>query len=88
VLDAERLELQSIEHELAETQLNNQSPLKTYRTQLAEEIAPPKTVPGANALKRTAVAAIAAFAIALLGALAIEFGMPININHEEHEEKI
>jgi uncharacterized protein involved in exopolysaccharide biosynthesis len=76
-LEAERLELQLVEQQLFETEMNNQSPLKTYRTQLAEEITAPKAVPGQNILKNLAMTTAAALAVALLGALALEFGLPV-----------
>jgi LPS O-antigen subunit length determinant protein (WzzB/FepE family) len=76
-IEAQRLDLQSIEKELFETQLNNQSPLKTYRTQLAEEISAPRVVPGVDIYKRVLMSAASAFAMALLGALVLEFGLPV-----------
>src|SRR5262245_9306397 len=76
-LEANRLELQLVEQQLFEAEMNNQSPLKTYRTQLAEEIAAPKALPGQNILKNLAMTAAAALAVALLGALALEFGLPV-----------
>lgn len=69
-------ELLALERELADAELNNSSPLRTHKTELAEEIEPPKLMPRANALKRTAVGGAAGFALAVLAALALELVIP------------
>jgi Chain length determinant protein len=72
-----RLELQLLEQELGEAQINNQSPLKTFRTALAEEIEPAKEIPTSNIYKLLVMATATVLAIGVLIALALEFGWPI-----------
>lgn len=72
-----RLELQLLEQELGQIQINNQSPLKTFRTALAEELEPAKQIPTSNLYKLLVMASATALALGILIALALEFGWPI-----------
>lgn len=70
------LEIRLLEDELGETQVNNKSPLKTFRTALAEEIEPAKQVPGSNVYKLLVMVVGTTLAVGILTALALEFGWP------------
>lgn len=71
-----RLEIRLLEEELGETEINNKSPLKTFRTALAEEIEPAKQIPGSNLYKLLAMAVGTTMAVGILIAIALEFGWP------------
>ncbi|KAF0250160.1 MAG: hypothetical protein FD167_435 [bacterium] len=76
-LYGKHLELQLLTQELGEIQINNQSPLKTFRTSLAEEVEPAKQIPNTSIYKLGLMVSATTLAIGILIALALEFGWPV-----------
>ncbi|MEW6735033.1 MAG: Wzz/FepE/Etk N-terminal domain-containing protein [Acidobacteriota bacterium] len=74
---AREIELQVLKQDLLELRKGIDSPLQTYRTQLADEITAAQPQPRASLWKRGLLAVAAAFAFAVLSALLLEFGWPI-----------
>lgn len=71
------LEIQLAEQALAECQLNNRSPLKTFRTQLADQIERAEALPHPNLSKRLLFVGATSLAVALLTALSLAFVIPL-----------
>ncbi|MBL8148811.1 MAG: hypothetical protein JNN15_02660 [Blastocatellia bacterium] len=72
-----KLELESLRLELSNVELNNRSELKTYRASLIEPVDEPEEIAGKSRWSQLVVANLAAFALAILVALVLEFGLPI-----------
>lgn len=72
-----RLEQELLAQQIAEIEINNKSPLKTFPSALADEIEPAKLVQGSNISKILLINLAIAFAIGVLLALCLEFILPI-----------
>lgn len=72
-----RLEQELLAQQIAEIEINNKSPLKTFPSALADEIEPAKLVQGSNISKILLINLAIAFAIGVLLALSLEFILPI-----------
>lgn len=72
-----RLEQELLAQQIAEIEINNKSPLKTFPSALADEIEPAKLVQGSNISKILLINLAIAFAIGVLLALSLEFVLPI-----------
>jgi hypothetical protein len=72
-LYAEKLALVTLEQQLAELQINNQSPQKTFRTTLAEEIAPAQPVAQTSLWRQLALNGLVGLAVGLLGSWLLEW---------------
>lgn len=71
------MEQELLAQQIAEIEINNKSPLKTFPSALADEIEPAKLVQGSNISKILLINLAIAFAIGVLLALSLEFVLPI-----------
>jgi hypothetical protein len=70
---AEKLVLVTLEQQLAELEINNHAPQKTFPTALTEEIAPARQLPQTGIWRRLALNGLIGLAVAMLGSWLLEW---------------